>query len=335
MKLKLFQKQDLARAALHDGLILSWDTGLGKTWAIFLWLLLKVGYTTDDILGLTGYLKPKPCLRAFSPNTRRLRPKQPVLIIAPGDLHQQIVDEAWEHFGIAIFPLDSQATFGRLTRSLHSAQSNLDEQGRPIVAPDFYITSYTQLTTNGVERLPDPLDWPDPASLRQWLCLKDGEHVGIGDVEEFARQQGQRHLTWDLRPDLPTTCHFFAWRGVKWASHYRKFMLDEKTATTGTLRAAFDRELEALDGWRDPGAAEKERAKLIAAFEILKQLVTHEPDPQFAALSDAQQAFVIRHFCAERLEKYSTNEGVIQTYEKLADGSWRKSLEDKVTASRQ
>ena len=44
MKLKLFQKQDLARAALKDRLILGWDTGLGKTWAMFLWPLLKVGF---------------------------------------------------------------------------------------------------------------------------------------------------------------------------------------------------------------------------------------------------------------------------------------------------
>jgi len=44
MTLKPFQKQDLARAALKDGLILSWDTGLGKTWALFLWSLLKCGF---------------------------------------------------------------------------------------------------------------------------------------------------------------------------------------------------------------------------------------------------------------------------------------------------
>jgi hypothetical protein len=80
MKLKLFQKQDLARAALHDGLILSWDTGLGKTWAMFLWPLLKCGFVTvvDAALG------------------RVLKLKAPVLIVAPGDLHQQITDEAWK-----------------------------------------------------------------------------------------------------------------------------------------------------------------------------------------------------------------------------------------------
>jgi len=80
MKLKTFQRQDLARASLKDGLILGWDTGLGKTWAMFLWSLLKVGYDR-----LTD-----------SPEGERLRPKAPVLIIAPGDLHLQIAEEALE-----------------------------------------------------------------------------------------------------------------------------------------------------------------------------------------------------------------------------------------------
>ena len=114
MKLKLFQKQDLARAALHNGLILSWDTGLGKTWAIYLWLLLKVGYTIERLedggwkLGdQPGYLRPgKLAGVTLPPTAKRLRPKAPVLIIAPGDLHQQIVDEAWDRFGIVVFGLE-------------------------------------------------------------------------------------------------------------------------------------------------------------------------------------------------------------------------------------
>jgi hypothetical protein len=81
------------------------------------------------------------------------------------------------------------------------------------------------------------------------LCLNGGEHVGTGYVADFALKQGQRHLTWNLRPDLPTTCHFFAWRGVKWAGQYQKFMLDEKSATTQTPRTAYERELEALAGF--------------------------------------------------------------------------------------
>ena len=56
-----------SRAALHDGLILSWDTGLVKTWAMFLWSLLKCSFITvvDAALG------------------RVLKPKAPVLIVRP------------------------------------------------------------------------------------------------------------------------------------------------------------------------------------------------------------------------------------------------------------
>lgn len=51
LKLKPFQLQDLSRAALHDGLILGWDTGLGKTLAGFLWPLLKLGWTLEPAPG--------------------------------------------------------------------------------------------------------------------------------------------------------------------------------------------------------------------------------------------------------------------------------------------
>lgn len=49
--LKPFQMQDLARASLHDGLILGWDTGLGKTLAGFLWPLAKLGWELRECGG--------------------------------------------------------------------------------------------------------------------------------------------------------------------------------------------------------------------------------------------------------------------------------------------
>src|ERR1035441_8963508 len=95
MQLLPFQKQDLARAALKDGLILGWDTGLGKTWAMFLWALLKVGFLRirEDLLrdcAPGDRVALGDALRAGE----RLRPKAPVLVIAPGDLHAQIAEEA-------------------------------------------------------------------------------------------------------------------------------------------------------------------------------------------------------------------------------------------------
>ena len=43
-RFKKFQREDYARAALHDGLILAHDTGLGKPIPGLTWPLLKVGF---------------------------------------------------------------------------------------------------------------------------------------------------------------------------------------------------------------------------------------------------------------------------------------------------
>jgi uncharacterized protein with NRDE domain len=130
MKLKQFQKQDYARLALTPGGILAHDTGLGKTWAAYTWPLLKVGFTP----------LPGPIYR--------MRPSAPVLIVAPGDLHQQFIEEAALHFKAEVVRLSDQATFMRLSR--------LDPAtGRRTLPAGYYITSYTQLGVNGVVPLPD------------------------------------------------------------------------------------------------------------------------------------------------------------------------------------
>lgn len=141
MKLLPFQSADLARAACHDGAILSWDTGLGKTWATFLWPLLKVGYS--KIEDGRSQMAPNSDLR--SPISE-LRPKAAVLIVAPGDLHRQIADEGWNRFRIRVTRLDSKATFRRLC-----------PDGRHL-APGFYLTSYHELGMNGVRPLPKPVN---------------------------------------------------------------------------------------------------------------------------------------------------------------------------------
>src|SRR5437868_257191 len=119
MKCKTFQKQDLARAALHDGLIMSWDTGLWKTGAGYLWPLLKVGFEKlpkDD--NRRTPLVP-------SPHDWTLMPKRPVLSVVPGDLHMQTAREGVEKFNIETIPLDSQAMFTQLARRPNSVLPNL------------------------------------------------------------------------------------------------------------------------------------------------------------------------------------------------------------------
>jgi SNF2 family DNA or RNA helicase len=76
-----YQMDDLARAAIRDGLILGWETGLGKTIGAFTYSLLKVGWIEDGL---------------------SLRPRAPVLLVAIGDLHEQLCAEAKARFGITV-----------------------------------------------------------------------------------------------------------------------------------------------------------------------------------------------------------------------------------------
>jgi len=83
--LKQFQIEDLARAALHDGAILSWEQGLGKSLAAVAWPLIKGARRT--------------------------------LIIAPGSLHHQLTISAARFFGKSLRPLASVEDF--YARKLH------------------------------------------------------------------------------------------------------------------------------------------------------------------------------------------------------------------------
>jgi hypothetical protein len=116
MKLKTKQKEDLARAALQDGLIFSWDTGLGKTIGSLFWCLLKIGFTVED---------------------GRITPNLPVLIAGPPDGFDHWKSEA-RNLRIDLQPLDTQEKFDRLSSNGLS------------LPPAFYYSSYTQLTRNGV-----------------------------------------------------------------------------------------------------------------------------------------------------------------------------------------
>ncbi len=296
-KLKPFQKEDLARAALHQGLIMGWDTGLGKTWTLFIFPLLKTGYTH-----VTG----------------KIVPHGPVLVVAPGDLHQQICDEARDRFQIHVTPLDSQDTFNRLCRQPDSPLPKLTAEGRPIIPAGFYITSYTQLTTNNVNKLPDPDKW-DPRALLDFLSLKIGD-LAVAETEHSLyvsprisrlapNPEPERCTGW---PD--TVTHFFALRAhhLLWAEEYDMFKLDFRFAVRANLDAAYERLLDDLAEWGDRIAAANQRKRIDAALGILSQLVPERIRSRsrmatFPDLTPTQQQFVIKQFCIKKLEDYSFN----------------------------
>jgi hypothetical protein len=166
MKLKQFQRDDLARAALHDGLILGLDAGLGKTICAYVWPILKVGL-----------------LRRNGKPVRPICPAEPVLLIATGDLHDQIISEGLTHFGTAPTILDAQQTFLRL--------STLSAAGRRELPPGYYLTTYTQLSRNGVTPFPE-LDRANSARMLKTLNLSPAA------VDEFFAQRGhhyEKHYT--------------------------------------------------------------------------------------------------------------------------------------------
>jgi len=76
---RTYQVDDLAAAALVDGLIYCWEPGLGKSLAAFAWPILKGSKLN--------------------------------LLVAPGSLHDQLKKEGLEKFGVTVKDLPNQATF--------------------------------------------------------------------------------------------------------------------------------------------------------------------------------------------------------------------------------
>jgi hypothetical protein len=300
MKLKLFQREDLARLALHPGAILGWQQGLGKTLAAFLYPALKCGFeryesTTNTLLApdaialsaSDGEREGERCRSAPAsqnpkseiPNPKSLRPLAPVLIIAPGDLHDRYARDGAKLFGADLTPLDSQQTFTRLARSNHP-------DGRPNLPPGYYLTTYTQLALNGV---PKPLDadaW-EPSALLAHLCLK---------------------LTGDDSPE-----QLFLDRATVWRVEYATLDLTP-ASSPNDLALAYETRCRRLASWQNQAAARKQLQLLRHAYDVLANLVTNHESPTFNDLSDPQRKFIIREFCRRKLEEFAQGEGEIRDY---------------------
>jgi hypothetical protein len=188
-KFKPFQRQDYAAAAMHDGVILGHDTGGGKTIALFVWPALKVGFKTD-----------------FAPGEiRRLEPSEPVLLVVPGDLHQRTIKEAREKFHIRVTVLDSQAAFLQLSTSN-------PKTGKRELPPGYYITSYTQLTSNGVTPFPQ-FQRDNIVGMMQILGLTDRDSSEFFDMRQELYQRHYRRL--EALPSMTLAELRLAWQAAK------------------------------------------------------------------------------------------------------------------------
>lgn len=146
---KEFQMNDIPANALHNGSILAWDTGLGKTIAAMLYPLLQVGNIPGTLI-----------------------PSSPCLLISPGGLHAQAIAD-FKEMGIPVTLLDCQDTFCKLTAG-----------GIKPLSPGWYISSFTQICTNKIEKINGKADMDDlrrpgqPHSVTHPKWEYDAERIG-------------------------------------------------------------------------------------------------------------------------------------------------------------
>lgn len=118
-----FQKDDMARAALMNGALLGWEPGLGKTMPAFAMPWLWQSRHT--------------------------------LIVVQADLHEQLIKEGRDKFGVNVRVIDSQETALQMMRQgilpfPGSSPENLKlEPSNSQAMPEFFITAYNWLGFNG------------------------------------------------------------------------------------------------------------------------------------------------------------------------------------------
>ncbi|MBI4657247.1 MAG: DnaJ domain-containing protein, partial [Verrucomicrobia bacterium] len=283
------------------------------TWAAYCWAFLKVDYTVSPIHWPAD--SPTHSSKTESPRNEQLAvtpahrfsesisitPKAPVLIIEPGDLHKQFIDEGQRIFKTNVTALDSQDTFLRL--------SKLDPTtGRRSLPPGFYITSYTQLGSNGVGDFPDPLK-AHPKVLLQFLGLTvesvraEFERGSIAaDPKGYYKLLGvprcatpaelcraYRLLSKRYHPDVSTEPD--GEEMMKRINDAFKILSDSET------RKDYDRSCS-------PAKSRTFRSACASkGTEVVKVNRTWDD------LSDSEQLEIIREFCVEKLRHYGLNIG--------------------------
>ncbi|MDE2103518.1 MAG: DEAD/DEAH box helicase [Patescibacteria group bacterium] len=310
-KFKQFQMEDYARGALHDGIILGHDTGLGKTIAMFIWPLLKVGYLTECV-----------------PHGPKLRPAKPVLLVVPGDGHDQTDDEYRRHFGHSGGPtgtvrLDSQATFYRLAKPD-------PRTGRFTLPPHYYLTSYTQLTGNGVAEFP-PLSRLQPERTMSQLNLKEQDAVDWWTNRGEIYQEHYERLR-----ALPES----SWQEIE--SHFKRIQRESDKVVVDLARESLEvlRQITPLGG---PGAGRKEvgssrcddrtaqrAVPTTKRFNAAVQLNTDhlKLETGWEALTEQQQSFIRSELVIGKHREFSAGIGL--THNEAKSRSGVKNPNDKI-----
>jgi hypothetical protein len=312
---KPFQREDYARAALQAGIILGHDTGLGKTLAAFIMPLLWLG-----ILG--------------SNETNQLVPGRAVLLVVPGDGHDQTDDESFLHLKTKAVRLNSQEDFLRL--SIPDPGT-----GNRSLPPAYYITSYQQLSGNGVLDFPK-LNRANPLATMRALNLKERHAAEWFEQrgELYKREYTQLGVTAEMPwAEIEAVCQRLK-RDTD--SDARKREIDAayftlKHITPGADKgqpAGYDEQADADEAEPRPGTKLKKEAPVVRRFSPVGRVTPCAPPggqgtdrptrTDYGLLTAAQQQFIRSELAIWRHLEFS--EGIRQTktmtlYEPNADSS--------------
>ena len=263
---KNFQLEDYARGALHDGLVLGHDTGGGKSLALFTWPALKVGF---EGMGESSPSTSDPS-PIFYPQPSGLKPLAPVLLVVPGDLHHKTIAEDAALMKAKVTVLDSQETFLRLS-------TVNGRNGKRELTPGYYLTSYTQLTGNGVTPFPE-YDPGNVVGMMQILGLTDS------DAGEF-----------------------FDERETLFERHYKRLSA-MPTMTRQELTAALNAACQEYPN------NEGMKAELQHSFDILEPFHCDVYNPGFSDLPPAKKAIVRSQMTLAMYTQYAASIGIGKWY---------------------
>jgi hypothetical protein len=192
-------------------------------------------------------------------------------------LHHQICEEeGWGKFRVRVTPIDSQETFLKLAKLRSGPPYGYE------LPPGFYVTSYTQLSINGVDSLADPENVEPWGLLHQWKLPAD------------------RISEETLHTKAVSPADLFRLRASRWNAAYHALGVGPNT-TLSALETAYQQARERAEGIRDDDTRQNVLNGLAVAHRVLQNLcpASAAAEHSFTNLNHNQKTYVVSAFVTD------------------------------------